>query len=417
MRRRTLLRAAAGTVLATAGCAGPGRPTQVAVVWSSGELDEFRKVLRGYPHPVDVISAGDDIPAFLTARHRAGTSPDVAIVSRPGLVTDYAARGWLSTLDESLAAPFPAEWSDLLRVDGRLYGAWVKAAYKSLFWYQPSIVDTPPATWDELVSLVRELAGRGGPVPLAIGAADGWVLTDWFENVLAGQAPAGFYDALAEGRAGWRDRPVTDALDRLAEVWSLPGTFLGGAGRALLTQWEESVIQVTSGQAAMVFEADFVRGVAERYREPGRPDLATFRFPGLPGRGHPIVVGGDAAVVMGDSARGADLVGYLTGAAAFDPWIRDGGYLSFNSDVKPSAYPDQLSRDLIGEIQQRAADVRFDLSDRLSTPFGGEDGVGIWQIMQDFFGAVTARGADRAAAVDATTRALERAARQNGQAS
>jgi ABC-type glycerol-3-phosphate transport system substrate-binding protein len=415
MRRRTVLRAAAGTLLATAGCAGSERPTQVAVVWSSGELDEFRKVLRGYPHPVNVISAGDDIPAFLTARHRAGTSPDVAIVSRPGLVTDYATRGWLSTLDDALAAPFPTEWGNLLRVDGRLYGAWVKAAYKSLFWYQPSTVDNPPATWDDLVSLIRGLGRNGGPAPLAIGAADGWVLTDWFENVLAGQAPEGFYDALAEGQAGWQEQPVKDALDRLAEVWSLPGTFLGGPGRALLTQWEESVIQVTSGQAAMVFEADFVQAVAQQYREPGRPDLATFRFPGLPGRGHPIVVGGDAAVVMGDSRRGTDLVGYLTRSDAFTPWIRDGGYLSFNSEVLPNTYPEQLSRDLIGEIQQRAPEVRFDLSDRLATPFGGEDGVGIWQLLQDFFGAVTAERADRAAAIDTTTRALARAAKANGQ--
>src|SRR2546421_237130 len=121
------VRGAAAAVLASTGCASSGGPTEVAVVWSGRELDRFRRVLRGYPHAVEVISAGDDIDAFLSARHRAGNSPDVAVLPRPGLVSEYASRGWLSTLDESSAAPFPSQWSDLLRVDGRLYGAWVKA--------------------------------------------------------------------------------------------------------------------------------------------------------------------------------------------------------------------------------------------------------------------------------------------------
>ncbi|GAA5202260.1 ABC transporter substrate-binding protein [Rugosimonospora acidiphila] len=415
--RRGVLRAAGIgglSMLAGAACASSGQATQVAVVWSSVELDEFRAVLRGYPHPVEVVSAGDDIDAFLRARHRAGTSPDVAILSRPGLVTDYAQRDWLTPLPEKLAGHYAEGWSDLLRHKGVLYGAWVKAAFKSLFWYLPTVVDAPPSTWDELKDLVGRMGRAGGstPAPLAVGAADGWVLTDWLENVLACLAPPNFYDALSSGRPRWGEPPVRDSLNLLAELWSLPGAFIGGPGRALLTQFDESVIEVTSRRAGMVFEADFVQAYAAPFREPGTPEPQTFRFPSVNGV-QPLVVGGDAAVVLHGSPRGQDLVQYLVDAQSFEPWIKAGGYLSPNLGVSPDRYPDTLRRRLAQEMRD-AKVLRFDLSDRLVGSFTGADGVGIWRILQDFFRAVTARNADRAGVIDATTRALNQAARQAG---
>jgi len=419
--RRALLRAAglsaaaAGLPGVAAGCSARDRPAQVAVVWSSQELALFHEVLRGYPAPVEVLSVGDDIDAFLSARHRAGTTPDVAILSQPGLITDYARRGWLAELPDDLGTSYAEDWRDLLRVNGRLYGAWVKAAFKSLFWYQPSIVDSEPQSWEVLVEQVSRMGAAalshpGAPAPLAIGAADGWVLTDWFENVLAALAPDGLYESLAGGEPGWTDPAVRQSLDLLAEVWSRPGAFVGGPGRALLTQFEESVIQVTTGRAAMVFEADFVQAVVDAFRRPGQPAPKPFKFPVIDGV-RPVVVGGDAAVVLRGSPRGEALLRYLTGAYAFEPWIRAGGYLSPNLGVSTDRYPAGLARDL-AEDMAAAPLLRFDLSDRLTGSFGGADGLGMWQILQDFFRAVTAPRADTAGAVSDTVRRLDRAARQ-----
>lgn len=415
--RRTVLRAAglAGlSAAAGAGCSSSGRVTQIAVPWSGDELDDFRAVLRGYQEPVEVVSAGDDIDAFLRARHLAGTSPDVAILSRPGLVTEYAQRGWLAPLDDDLASPFRPAWSELLRYRGQLYGAWVKAAFKSLFWYLPSTLDTVPQAWGDLVDVVGRMgrASGSGPAPLAIGAADGWVLTDWFENVLTCLAPPGFYDALAGGEPRWTDPPVKDSLNLLAELWSLPGAFVGGPDRALLTQFDESVVEMTSRRAAMVFEADFVQAFAVPFEEPGIPAPQTFRFPSVDGT-WPLIVGGDAAVVLRGSRLGENLVRHLVGANAFDPWIAAGGYLSPNLGVPVDRYPVGLERQLAKEMND-AAVLRFDLSDRLIGSFGGADGVGIWHILQDFFRAVTAKGAHRSAVVNRTAATLNQAALRAG---
>ncbi|MGC4856268.1 hypothetical protein ACLQ24_23525 [Micromonospora sp. DT4] len=416
LTRRTLLRAAAVAAAATAaGCDGSGRSVQVAVVWSGGELDRFREVVADYPHPVRVVSAGNDIDAFLRARHLAGTSPDVAIMSRPGLVTEYAARGWLRPVRPSTEYAVPIGLSDLLLAEGQRYGLWVKAAHKSLVWHLPSMLPEPPTSWDELVSLTRRLgalARRGaGPAPLAIGAADGWVLTDWFENVLADLAPAA-YDALAASDGDWQGRAVRDTLERLAELWSIDGAFLGGGRRALLTQYEESVIQVVrSRRAVMLFEADFAAEVVGRFRS-GTEEPVTFRFPSAGAGSGALIVGGDVAVAFDHDRGGLELVEWLTRANSFGPWLRAGGYLSPNTTIPLTEYADPVRRQLAREM--RGPDtLHFDLSDQLPGAFTGSDGVGIWRIMQDFFADVTG-GVPARRAIDDATRQLAAAARDAG---
>ncbi|WP_406080627.1 hypothetical protein [Micromonospora sp. NBC_00858] len=415
--RRTLLRAAAAGAAATAaGCTGGTRSVQVAVVWSGSELDRFREVVAGYPDPVHVVSAGNDIDAFLRARHLAGTSPDVAILSRPGLVTEYALRDWLSPVRASPEYAVPTGLSDLLVTEEQRYGVWVKAAHKSLIWHLPSELRTPPRTWDELVALTRQLgaiARRGsGPAPLAIGAADGWVLTDWFENVLADLAPNS-YDALTRRDADWQGRPVRDALDRLAELWSIDGAFPGGGRRALLTQYEESVIQVVhSHRAVMVFEADFTAEVVGTFRRDSE-EPATIRFPSArPSGTGPLIVGGDVAVAFAGGQGGVELVEWLTRADSFRPWLRAGGYLSPNTRIPLDDYADPVRRRLAEEMRAPGT-LRFDLSDQLPGPFTGSDGVGIWRIMQDFFADVT-DGVPAAEAVRRATGQLAAAARSAG---
>jgi ABC-type glycerol-3-phosphate transport system substrate-binding protein len=377
---------------------------QVAVVWSGGELVRFREVVRRFPQPVDVVSTRNDINAFLSARYRAGNQPDVAIVPQISLIADYARRGWLEPVPQAVSERFPSNWRDMLAVDGREYGAWVKAAHKSLVWYHPDRLTTPPATWAEFVSLVRELAAGGRVAPLAVGAADGWVLTDWLENLLIGYAADGQYQGLVDGTEPWDGPLVRTALTQLAAVWAVPGVFPYGMGRALITQQEESVMQVVDGRAAMVVEGDFVAAVAERFRPAGAPALAAARFPAGP-RARPLLVAGDAAMVFAGSSAGGELVEWLTRRESFQPWITGGGYLSPNTLITPDAYGPAAAR--AAELSDAGAAPQFDLSDQLRGSLGGPDGLGIWKILQDFLAEV-----GRPDAVDRACRRLVRAAAQ-----
>ncbi|MQA24441.1 MAG: extracellular solute-binding protein [Micromonosporaceae bacterium] len=424
--RRALLRTATAAAVSTAagmmgGCGSSGRPLQVAVVWSGDERERFREVVNHYESSVDVLSVGDNIDAFLRARRRAGSSPDVAILPRPGLVTEYARAELLSSLGKEIANPFPQLRRDLLEFEGKLFGAWVKAAHKSLFWRlppgDPFGTWDDPQNWDELKHTVRTLAktDRTHVAPLAIGAADGWVLTDWFENVLAAISPPDVYRDLAKGKSAWSNHDaVHQALSHLGDLWGIRGAFSGGGQRALTTQFGESVIQVITGQAAMVFEGDFVATLAGSYRKQGGNKLTHFRFPDIEKdrtpKNRPLVVGGDAAVVFEGSHEGHDFVEWLTQPDTFTPWIRKGGYLSPHPSASVKEYPDARIRDLADELST-ARDLRFDLSDQLPSGFTGADGVGIWRILQKFFAEVAIEGTGVRRAVCQTIEELDDAAK------
>ncbi len=371
------------SAVAAAGVTGCGGepPLRVAVVWSGWELARFRDVLGG--REAVVYSAGDNIAALLRNPVAPAATPDVAIVPRPGLVEDPAICARL----RPVRSGDPAYWRDLLRCgpDDSVRGVWFKVAHKSLVWYRPEAVPLPPEDFEQWLEMCRRRALTSPP--LAIGAADGWVLTDWFENVLVGIDRAA-YRTLHEKDGDWASAPVREALTRLARLWSIENLLPGGGRRALVTQFHDSVLDVFRyGRADMLAAPDFAWPVIDRYRSPGR---AAWRFP-FPGpRGAPrppVVAGGDAVVALDSGGeRGVAFVEQLTGAggiAGLESWAAAGGFLSLNGAV--THYPPAM-RGLAAEL---AGEIEFDLSDRLTGALAGGDGQGLWQVLTDMFVAVT----------------------------
>lgn len=424
--RRSLLKAAgplllpaAGAVpLAAAGCAARDDPVEIFVMWSGGELAAFLDTMDEFERETGrrtrTVPVGEQVRELLRARFNANNPPDLAIVPLPGLIREYARNGRVMELDPAAGRHIPASLNQTVTVDGRLYGLWVKAAHKSLFWYRPSALAGagPPATWGELVSLLRRAAGAGQP-PLSIGAADGWVLTDWFENVLAGLDGGATYQRLAAGEDLWASDVVTAALVRLAEVWSIPGVFPYGPRRALLTQFEESVFEVFAEcRSAVVFEGDFVDAVIGRLNAAGRlcEEPETFRVPPVTGGPPPLVVGGDVAARMNDSEGSRELVEWLARPESLAGWIKRAGFLSPNRTVPIGTYPPGRGQQLAAEL--RAADqFLFDLSDQLGGRLSAGQGRGMTKILTEFFQSVATPGGHPDRPVRAAQRRLVDAAR------
>jgi alpha-glucoside transport system substrate-binding protein len=385
-------------------------------VWSGVEQRNFERVLRAFTRRTGVTvrytSAGYSVPVFLRARLAAHRLPDVAFLPQPGLLRMYAAQHLLVPLNRiagaAVASNYNARWRRLGSAGTTLYGVWFKAADKSLIWYNLDVFEraglVPPSSIDALALLEHRLAGLGMPA-FAVGGADGWTLADWFSNLYLRLAGPARYDLLAAHRIAWTDPSVTATLRLLARVLR-PGFIAGGARGALRTSYAESVQETFAARpaAAMVFEGDFVAGIISGQTQARLGvDADIFGFPAA-GRPAPTVVaGGDAAVLMRRSAAGEALIRFLASPQAAAIWAARGGFVSPNTNLGLSAYPDGIGRPIARSLLEAGGNFRFSLSDLTPAGFGGTEGRGMRGILQQFLARRDVRG---------TAARLEQAARR-----
>ncbi|MFE4664214.1 ABC transporter substrate-binding protein [Streptomyces sp. NPDC056716] len=375
-----------------------GQSLEVAAVWTGPEQANFKKVLEEFEKrtgaSVTFVPAQDPIINFLGSKIAGGAPPDVAMLPQVGAIEQAVEKGWAKPLgpeaQEQLTKNYSQGWQDLGKVDGEQYGVFYKAANKSLIWYNNQVFEnagaTEPQTWDELLTAAQTVYDSG-VTPFSVAGADGWTLTDWFENVYLSQAGPQKYDQLAAHEIPWTDPSVTDALTTLAEIWGKEDYIAGGADGALQTEFPASVTQTFTGgdqpKAGMVFEGDFVQvNIAETDAQVGT-DAKVFPFPAV-GDTAPVVSGGDAAVILEDSEAAQALATFLASPDAATVQAKLGGYLSPNKNVDSSAYPNDVQRKTAEALVAAGDDFRFDMSDQAPQAFGGTPGKGEWKILQDF---------------------------------
>jgi alpha-glucoside transport system substrate-binding protein len=126
-----------------------------------------------------------------------------------------------------------------------------------------------------------------------------------------------------------------------------------------------------------------------------------FPYPAASARSaKPVIVGGDAAVLMRDSEAGRALIEFLATPEAAGRWAERGGFISPNRKVESRRYPDAVTRAIARQVISARSRLRFDLSDLQPAAFGATAGSGLWQAFQDFL-ANPADVAGAAAAMEA----------------
>jgi ABC-type glycerol-3-phosphate transport system substrate-binding protein len=406
--RAKRLGVAAGSVAAVALAVGVGAlaapkkthatgTISVQAVWSGAEQKSFEAVLAGFKKAnpgvkVKYTSAGDQLPTVLATAVAGGNPPDIAVLPQPGLLHDFATKGALKPITfaaGAIAANYAPVWKTLGTVNGKLYGLFFKGANKSTVWYNVSVFKNagvkPPTTWTKFLAAAPVIRGSGVP-PYSIGGADGWTLTDLFENIYLRQAGPAKYDQLSAHKIKWTDPSVKDALKMMADVIKDPSLVAGGTQGALQIDFPTSVSQVFASppKAAMVLEGDFVEGVISSSTK-AKPvsGFNVFPFPSVGNSPPAVVGGGDVVAMFRDSPAARALVKYLATPQAATIWAKRGGYSSPNKNVPASAYSDPLTRATAVALAN-AKTFRFDMSDLQPAAFGATVGQGEFKIFQDF---------------------------------
>jgi ABC-type glycerol-3-phosphate transport system substrate-binding protein len=364
-------------------------------IWTGEEQASFEAVIDGfneeYPNvTVNYNSAGDNLPTVLSTAVEGGNPPDIAAIAQPGLMTGFVEKGVLEPLDyleDTAVENFGQSVVDTGSVDGTLYGLMWKANNKSTVWYNVAAFDDagvePSETWDDFITDGETIKASGLPA-YSIAGADGWTLTDLFENIYLRTAGPDMYDQLSSHTIPWTDQSVKDALTEMAKVFQDGDNMAGGTSGALQTDFPTSVSNVfsESPKAAQVIEADFVNGVVETSLEP-QTGFNVFTFPQINDSPPSVVGAGNLFITFRTNSAIEAFMEYMTTPESAAIWAERGGFSSPNKNIDSSVYPDEILR-TTAEALGEAEVFRFDLSDLQPAAFGATAGQGMWKLFQDF---------------------------------
>ena len=337
---------------------------------------------------------GNNVPTVLATAIAGGHPPDMADIAQPGLVKQLAQQGKLKPITyakSTIAANFAPVWQQLGTVNGTLYALVFKAANKSLLWYNvPAFQQagvTAPKTFDDLLKDAQTLKQSGTPA-YSIGGADGWTLTDLFENLYLRSYGQAKYQQLSAHQIKGTDPSVTATLTNMGKILGDSGNLVGGTSGAIQNGFNDSVTNAfsTPPKGAMVFEGDFVAGVIlSSTKAKPKTGFDAAPFPAVkPGpNANAVEIGGDLFVTFRDTPAIEAFVKFLATAPAAEAWAKLGGFGTGNKNVPATIYPDEITRATEAPIG-KATSVVFDMSDEQPSAFGSTTGQGEWGIFQQF---------------------------------
>jgi alpha-glucoside transport system substrate-binding protein len=370
-------------------------------IWTSTSgATQFADVIKAfnkvYPNvKVNYKAVGDNLPTVLSTAVAGGKPPDMADIAQPGLVKQFADQGKLKPITyakSTISKYFAPAWRQLGTFDGKQYALVFKAANKSVIWYNVQAFKQagikPPKTWTQLLQDAQTLKASGIPA-YSIGGADGWTLTDLFENIYLRIYGPTIYNDLSTHKIKWTSPTVTRALNTMAQVIGDSSNMAGGTSGALQYGFNDSVTNAfgTPPKAAMVLEADFVGGVIlSSTKATPITGFNAFPFPAIvktSSGANGVEIGGDLFVTFRDTPAIRAFVNFLATPQAAEAWAKQGGFGTGNNKVPASIYPDAITKATESPIQT-AKSVVFDMSDEQPASFGATAGQGEWGIFQQF---------------------------------
>jgi alpha-glucoside transport system substrate-binding protein len=357
----------------------------VTSLWGGAEEAAFQVVLDAFEaqSEVDVTYEPNrtDYQTVIRTRIQGGNPPDVAIIPGIGFLRQLARDESLIPLEDmgielsEIEGQFAPGLLDYGNVDGTQYAFMAKLNSKATIFYSPERFTEmglePATTFDELVQLTDDIKAAGG-TPWAVGAQDGWTLTDWFEIMYIKMHGADAYDTLFSADGDWTDPTVTETIELMLSLLT-EENMDGGVDGSLATLFVAAVSKVfsTSPTAELYFGGSFVGGIAASTDVnpalEGQDGTAIdwFEFPTIDGNGAGLVTfGGDNIAALVNDSDVVEFMEYMLSTEAAEVWAAEGTVYVPNTNVSADTYPTVIMQK-DAELLNSAEAVRFDGSDLL----------------------------------------------------
>lgn len=363
------------------------------------EAARFEEIIKIFNQKTGYNVIYEGSPEFETqiqVQAEAGTPPDISALPQPGMMKNFARRGFIKPLSSDVLKlideNYAPVWKELGTADdGKVYGLFHRVNAKSFVWYPKKAWEAKgypiPKTWDELQALEDRMV-REGETPWSIGfesgAATGWVGTDWMEDVMLRVAGPDVYDKWVNHEIAFNDPIVKKALEYVGSVMKNEKYVYGGSTNILTTNFGDSVKPLFDNppKAWMNRQGNFITGfMPEAIQANLEEEVGVFALPAIDSKwGTPVLGGGDQFVIFNDRPEVQEFMKFLTTWEACAPWAKVGGALFPHKKQDFNDYGNSLERD-IAKILVNATVFRFDGSDLMPAEVGAGT---FWTGMVDY---------------------------------
>jgi len=341
---------------------------------------------------------GKGFEANIGIRVDGGNPPDIADFPQPGLLDTQVRKGKVVDLSTFLPADYLKQqykqgWLDMgVMQDPKgpiTAGIWARYNGKSEVWYPKAAFDAAgykvPTTWDELMALTDQIA-KDGDTPWCIGiesgAATGWAMTDWIEDVMLRTTTPENYDKWVKGELKFDSPEVNNAVDIVTKIWfndkyvkggraSIATTNFGDAPKPMFEKPPKCWLHRQGNFITSFFPEGLKAGV----------DYDFFYLPPVdPKYDSPYLIAGDIYAMFNDRPEVKAVMEYFTRAESLKTWMQAGGALSPHNDQDLSWYGDPMEKKIAGIVKGTDV-VRFDGSDQMPGAVGSGS---FWKEMTAF---------------------------------
>jgi alpha-glucoside transport system substrate-binding protein len=396
-----------------------GTTVEIWAQWlpDSVEAANFDATLQPFRDATGIDVVFEPTPDYETVLQAAvdgGNAPDLAQIAQPGKMHQYAEAGQLVALDsftntDKLQADLGEAFYSLGQYEDTLYGLFYKTDVKSIVWYPvQAFADAGyavPTNWEELIALSDQIVadGNGSPWCISIESqeADGWVATDWMEDILLRSAPPEIYQQWISHEIPFNHPEVLEAADYMSQIWFTDGYAYGGntyINATWIGETQDPMFLDEGPQCWMQKQAAWIPGFwgANRDFIADNPDAPSNEWPNVPGEdadffyfpmieeefGTPALGSGDMFVMFEDRPEVQAVLEFLATPEGAQAWIEAGGFLSPLNTVPADwyTYPNVG----LAEIVNNATALGFDASDLMPAEVGAGS---FWSGMVDWVAA------------------------------
>ncbi len=362
----------------------------------AARFDEIIKVFNAKTGFNVVYEGSPEFETQILVQAEAGTPPDIAALPQPGLMKNFARRGYIKPLSDKIVTKVNENYAPVWRElgtaeDGKVYGVFHRISAKSFVWYPKKAWDakgyTVPKTWDELVALEDKMVANGDTpwsIGFEAGTSSGWVGTDWLEDLMLRSAGPAVYDKWVNHEIAFDDPEVKKALGYMGDIMLNEKYVYGGSTNILTTSFGDAITPIYQNppKAFMNRQGNFITGfMPEAVQANLEEEVGVFALPAInPKYGTPVLGSGDQFVIFNEKPGVNEFLEFLTSWEACAPWAKIGGAIFPHKNQNLDDYGNSIERDL-ARIVVNATVFRFDGSDLMPAEVGAGT---FWTGMVDY---------------------------------